>query len=74
VAQARGKKLPQILSETRAVAEGVKTARAAREMSQRHGIEMPIAAEMYQVLYEDASPREALQRLMTRSLKAETAR
>ena len=74
VALGKGKTLPQILSEMRAVAEGVKTARAAKELSERHGIEMPIAKEMYQVLYEDASPREALQRLMTRSLKAEAAR
>ena len=74
VALGKGKTLSQILSEMRAVAEGVKTSRAANELAQRHGIEMPIAMEMYQVLYEDASPRGGLQRLMTRSLKAETAR
>jgi glycerol-3-phosphate dehydrogenase len=34
---------------------------------------MPIASEMYRVLYEGESPRAALQRLMTRSLKAESA-
>ncbi|MGZ7041844.1 MAG: NAD(P)H-dependent glycerol-3-phosphate dehydrogenase, partial [Thermoanaerobaculia bacterium] len=60
--------------EMRAVAEGVKTSRSAKELSLRHGIEMPIATEMYQVLYENLSPREAIQRLMSRSLKAESAR
>ncbi|MGZ4777715.1 MAG: NAD(P)H-dependent glycerol-3-phosphate dehydrogenase [Thermoanaerobaculia bacterium] len=74
VALGKGKKLPEILGEMRAVAEGVKTSRSAKELSLRHGIEMPIATEMYQVLYENLSPREAIQRLMSRSLKAESAR
>lgn len=70
----KGKKLQDILGEMRAVAEGVKTSRSAKQLSERHGIEMPIAAEMYQVLYENESARAALQRLMSRSLKAEAAR
>lgn len=70
----RGKTLEQILGETREVAEGVKTAKAAQALAERHGIEMPITTEMYRVLYEKESPRGAIQRLMTRSLKAESAR
>jgi glycerol-3-phosphate dehydrogenase (NAD(P)+) len=70
----RGKTLEQILGETREVAEGVKTAKAAQALAKRHGIEMPITTEMYRVLYEKESPRGAIQRLMTRSLKAESAR
>jgi glycerol-3-phosphate dehydrogenase (NAD(P)+) len=71
VALGQGKKLETILSETRAVAEGVKTAKAVQEIADRHQIEMPIASEMYRVLYEGESVRSALQRLMTRTLKAE---
>jgi glycerol-3-phosphate dehydrogenase (NAD(P)+) len=74
VALGRGRTLQEILSETREVAEGVKTSKAAKELAERHGIEMPITTEMYRVLYEGESPRDALQRLMTRSLKAEAAR
>jgi glycerol-3-phosphate dehydrogenase (NAD(P)+) len=74
VALGRGKALKQILSETREVAEGVKTSKSAKELAERHQIEMPITAEMYRVLYDGESPRVALQRLMTRSLKAEAAR
>ena len=70
----RGKTLEQILGETREVAEGVKTAKAAQALAERHGIEMPITTEMYRVLYEGETPRAAIQRLMTRSLKAEFAR
>jgi glycerol-3-phosphate dehydrogenase (NAD(P)+) len=69
-----GKQLEQILSETRTVAEGVRTSKAANELAARHAIDMPITTEMVRVLYEGESPRAALQRLMTRSLKAEAAR
>jgi glycerol-3-phosphate dehydrogenase (NAD(P)+) len=70
----QGKQLEQILAETRTVAEGVKTSKSAAELAARHSIDMPITTEMYRVLYEGESPRSALQRLMTRSLKAEAAR
>src|SRR5205814_6643447 len=74
VALGEGKPLQQILSETRAVAEGVRTSKSAKELAERHGIEMPITTEMYRVLYENESPRASVQRLMTRALKAEAAR
>jgi glycerol-3-phosphate dehydrogenase (NAD(P)+) len=69
----QGKKLDDILRDARFVAEGVNTAKAARQLAERHQIEMPITTEMYRVLYEDESPRAAIQRLMTRALKAEAA-
>jgi glycerol-3-phosphate dehydrogenase (NAD(P)+) len=72
VALGQGKKLNDILDETKFVAEGVKTARAAKELADRHSIEMPITAEMYRVLHEGESPPVAIQRLMSRSLKAES--
>ena len=49
----------------------MKTAKAVQEMAERHDIEMPIASEMYRVLYEGASVKESILRLMSRSLKAE---
>ncbi|HUP48733.1 MAG TPA: NAD(P)H-dependent glycerol-3-phosphate dehydrogenase [Thermoanaerobaculia bacterium] len=70
----RGRKLADILEGTKFVAEGVKTSRSAFALSQRQNIEMPIATEMYRVLYENEPPREAIQRLMTRALKAEIER
>jgi glycerol-3-phosphate dehydrogenase (NAD(P)+) len=69
----QGRTLGEILHEAKFVAEGIKTSKSAVQLSDRHQIEMPIAREMYRVLYEDVSPREALQRLMTRALKAELA-
>ena len=60
------------LAETRLVAEGVKTCRSAYDLAARHGIDMPIINEMYRILYENESPRDAIQRLMSRALKPET--
>ena len=73
VALGKGEKARRDSLESRAVAEGVRTSKAAKQLAERHGIEMPITAEMYRVLHEGESPRAALQRLMTRSLKAEAA-
>lgn len=67
----QGKSLEQILSETREVAEGVKTTRSAKDLADKLGIEMPITQEMFRVLYENEKPRTAIQRLMTRALKSE---
>jgi len=74
VALARGKRLNEILDDTKFVAEGVKTAKAAKVLAEQHKIDMPITAEMYRLLYEDESPPKAIQRLMSRSLKPESSR
>lgn len=67
----QGKHLEEVLAETRLVAEGVKTCRSAKELAEKHGIDMPITLEMYRLLYEQETPRNAIQRLMTRALKSE---
>jgi glycerol-3-phosphate dehydrogenase (NAD(P)+) len=69
----KGKRLEEILRDAKFVAEGIKTAKSAEALSARHRIEMPIAHEMYRVLYEGESASEGVKRLMTRSLKAEVA-
>ena len=51
--------------------EGVRTTLAAVALAERHGIELPIAAQMKAVLYAGKPPREALEELMLRSLKRE---
>ena len=67
----RGRKLDEIIAETRQVAEGVKTARSARQLAARLGVEMPITDGVYQMLYEGKSPRELEIGLMERPLKGE---
>ena len=66
-----GMKLKEILSEMRMIAEGVKTAKSVYNLSLKLGVEMPISHEIYRILYEDVSPKEAVLRLMTRDLKQE---
>jgi glycerol-3-phosphate dehydrogenase (NAD(P)+) len=66
-----GKSLQDILSETRTVAEGVKTAKSVYNLSTEIGVEMPISHAVYHILYEGLSPKEAVYQLMTRDLKHE---
>jgi glycerol-3-phosphate dehydrogenase (NAD(P)+) len=66
-----GLKLNEILSEMRMVAEGIKTAKSVYNLSRKLGVEMPISHEVYHVLYDDITPKEAVRRLMTRDLKHE---
>ncbi|HTA44302.1 MAG TPA: NAD(P)H-dependent glycerol-3-phosphate dehydrogenase [Bryobacteraceae bacterium] len=68
---AAGLGLGQILSSTPMVAEGVKTTSVAMELATRHGVDLPIAAEMHAVLNMGRSPGEAIKRLMSRSLRSE---
>jgi len=67
----QGMKLEAILSDMRTVAEGVKTTKSVYNMSQNLGVEMPIAEQVYHMLYEDLDPKEALQILMSRDLRHE---
>ena len=67
----RGRGLAEIIGETREVAEGVRTARAAHELAARAGVEMPITRGVYQMLYEGKSPAGLAAELMERPLKSE---
>lgn len=67
----RGRSLDGILSGMRMVAEGVRTTRAALALGARHGIELPIAAQMQQVLDGRSSPLSAVEALMLRRQRAE---
>jgi glycerol-3-phosphate dehydrogenase (NAD(P)+) len=66
-----GMRLAEILSEMKMVAEGVKTAQSLYSLAQKIHVEMPICEAIYGIIHEDASPMEALSRLMNRSLKDE---
>jgi glycerol-3-phosphate dehydrogenase (NAD(P)+) len=67
----QGETLEEVLADMTAVAEGVKTTEAARELARRHGVEMPITEQMYAILYEGRSPDDALRALMSRDPKPE---
>ena len=67
----RGRRLDDILAGMHMVAEGVRTTRAALALGARHGIELPIAAQMGKVLDGTCSPRAAVEALMVRRQKSE---
>lgn len=66
-----GRAPDEVLDGMESVVEGVRTTRAARELADRHDVEMPIVEAVYSILYMGVSPREALARLMAREPKPE---
>jgi len=67
----RGRRLDDVLSSMTMVAEGVRTTRVAHELARRVGVDMPITAEMYRVMFEGKDPRVSGLELMTRDAKPE---
>jgi glycerol-3-phosphate dehydrogenase (NAD(P)+) len=68
---ANGKRLSEIVSETRMIAEGVETCDAAVALGQKFGVDLPIIQQMHAVLHSAKSPKDAIRELMDRSLKGE---
>jgi glycerol-3-phosphate dehydrogenase (NAD(P)+) len=66
-----GRDPKEVLDEMEQVVEGVRTTRAARELSLSLGVEMPITQGIYSILYEGMGPRDALASLMARRPKPE---
>ncbi|MBF0531724.1 MAG: NAD(P)-dependent glycerol-3-phosphate dehydrogenase [Candidatus Omnitrophica bacterium] len=67
----QGRKIQDILSSMKMVAEGVETVKAVYPLSQKLKIDMPITTEMYRIIYRKKSPLAAVAALMTRKMKAE---
>jgi glycerol-3-phosphate dehydrogenase (NAD(P)+) len=71
IALGQGRKIDEITSGMRMVAEGVRTARSTVELARRLSVEMPITEKMYRVLYEGLKPQDAITDLMERRLREE---
>lgn len=71
VAIGKGLSTSEGLKSIGGVAEGYYTAKSAFALSQEKKVEMPILEQIYQILYEGKSAREALSDLMNRELKDE---
>jgi len=70
----RGRKLAEIMAGMHGmVAEGVFTTHAAVGLARAHKVEMPITEQMYAILHDGKSPRDAIHELMTRTGKSEIA-
>jgi glycerol-3-phosphate dehydrogenase (NAD(P)+) len=73
LALGRGQSLADAVREIGQVVESVQTADEVMRLADRHGLELPIAHNVRDVLHGDITPAEALQRLLAREQKAEYA-
>ena len=68
---ARGRSLQDVLTSMKMVAEGVRTTDAALALGERHGVELPIAAQVAELIAGRKDARSALYDLMLRPQRAE---
>ncbi len=68
----RGRHIDEITAEMFMVAEGVKSAPAVMALAERHGVEMPIAREVFQVVQGLANARQAFRGLLRIAARAES--
>ncbi len=61
----------EVVNEIGQVVEGVKAVKAVKKLAERLDLELPIMEQVYLLVMEQATPKEAVQALMTRSAKAE---
>jgi len=71
MALGKGRSMDDILKEMTQVAEGVKTAKSARDLQAKYGVELPICEQVYLICYENKKPRDAVKDLMVRAPKSE---
>ena len=67
----QGRTMQEAMDEVQMVVEGVYSARAARILAEKYGIDMPIVKEVNKVLFENKTAREAMADLMLRDKKIE---
>jgi glycerol-3-phosphate dehydrogenase (NAD(P)+) len=67
-----GKSRDQISLEIGQEIEGINTVHELFGISQRHHVDMPITEQVYQIIYDNADPAEAVQKLLRRDPKAES--
>ena len=68
---ARGRSVDDVLSGMKMVAEGVRSANAALALGARHGVELPITAQVAELLAGRTDARTALYDLMLRPQRTE---
>ena len=67
----KGQSVAQAQAGRSSVAEGVNTAKTAVALAARHGVELPIARQVADILFHGKAPTQAIGELMERDLKAE---
>ncbi|OIO39577.1 MAG: glycerol-3-phosphate dehydrogenase [Candidatus Omnitrophica bacterium CG1_02_49_10] len=67
----KGRKKDVVLKDSEMVVEGVATTRSAYDLAKKYKVDMPITEKIYEILFKDKDPREAVVELMCRERKKE---
>lgn len=67
----KGLKLDEVLAQIGMVVEGVRTTKAAYQLSERYEVPMPITMALFEILFNDKEPKVAVDELMIRMKKRE---
>lgn len=67
----KGMKLAEVLENMGMVVEGVRTTKAAYQLAHKYNVPMPITEQLYELLFADKSPKDAVDSLMIRDKKSE---
>ena len=68
----KGRSITEIIDGMFMVAEGVKSAPTVIALAEQYGVEMPIAAEVYEVVHNKCNPKRAFRGLLRSSAGAES--
>jgi len=66
-----GKKIKDILKEMEMVAEGVETSASVHELCEKLQLNLPIMGEIYEILFHDKDPKQAVIDLLHRDAREE---
>lgn len=67
----QGKNLQEVLEQMGMVVEGVRTTKAAYQLAKKYNVPMPITEQLYEILFNDKMPKQAVDTLMVRDKKRE---
>lgn len=67
----QGMRLDDVLKKMEMVVEGVRTTNAVREIAAKFNVQMPIAMQLYNVLFDDLNVKTAVEALMGRDKRTE---
>ena len=71
LALGKGKDLDAVIKQIGQVVEGVATAKEVVALAKKQNIDMPITEQVYNVLYKNTSPQNAVNALFNRTIKNE---
>ena len=71
IALGQGKTVDEAIKEIGQVVEGYDNTEEVYQLAQRYNVEMPICEEIYKVLYEGKSAKDATATLLSRTQKSE---